>query len=218
MLFSEIIYDLQNLKEGGKQSDDNSLSNRELAFLINSYRSILIRQEVNKGYKIDGSLVQSLVKIEVVKTTLDNDFIGDCFLYKPLKRLPDFIIGSDAPLSTYIGNTDGCAFQKTTRQINKLDRHLPYTGKEIRWFNIENNFYISCPENKTLKYIGVSGVFEKPEEVRAYNNQIVPFEYYDFHYPVKMHMVPIIKQMIIEADFKFLMNNKQDTVNDSQES
>jgi len=48
MLFSEIIYNIKNLIAGGIQSDDQDLSDLQLAYIINYYRARLFKQEQEK--------------------------------------------------------------------------------------------------------------------------------------------------------------------------
>jgi hypothetical protein len=218
MLLSKIIYDIQNLRNGGIQSDDNKLSDKEVKYLIDTYRATFIRQEIGKNYIVDSSIIQELKQVNIVQVNLTNNKFKDCNTFRISTDLtiPAFISAHTGILATYVGTVDGESFQKTTRQKASYDIHLPYTGNEIRWYIVNNDIYILSPKNRSLKYISIQGVFENPSDVREFNGEVVPFEYFDYDYPIKANMVDLIKKAVAEMDYKLLAMFKEDTLNNSK--
>jgi hypothetical protein len=49
MLLSEIVFNIQNLKFKGRQSQSNTLSDRQVVFIVNYYYNKLVKQNIDKS-------------------------------------------------------------------------------------------------------------------------------------------------------------------------
>ena len=56
----ELIQSVKNILRGGIQADDDAISDRQIAFLIDAARATLLRQQYNKGQ----NLSENNIKLE----------------------------------------------------------------------------------------------------------------------------------------------------------
>lgn len=213
MTLQEIVYDIQNTVFSGIQSDDNPISNKQIVYLINYYRTVLIKQKMDKSYHIDGSYVQDLKEIKVIETEDSDLLIKGCNLYKTEEKIPNWIVDNTRPLLTNVGSGTRCTFQFCTRQALKYYKNSKLTGNSPRYFVAGNDIYFYTKED--IETINISGVFEEPDKVKLFNNEVTEFDYYNFIYPVPAQIVPIIKDLIFTKDLKVLMSIPKDLTNDT---
>lgn len=224
---SEIIATVRDLPRAGNGSfDDNSYSDRQLAFIINYYRAKLFNQDINKGKFLSQSYVQSLTKIRIVKTTLLNcsdPLINDC-IYRTEEKIPKVVDTNGMNLLTYVGNFDGSKpFQRTSFQKVFLDKYAKYTGKNTKYFELDDYIYIINPPSGAFKYATITGVFENPIEAIEFKNKVCEVENncndpFDVEYPVPLHYVDTIYKMIADAEYKTARMFVADTVNDTEDA
>jgi len=110
-----IIQNIKNLKAGGIQNRDIELSDRQYAFIISYYRSLLLRREIEQGRKAKGNWIQNLGQVSFVKADMNDCCdIEDCIIRTEL-QIPSPIEVYDTDLITYVGTTDHrMPFQRTT--------------------------------------------------------------------------------------------------------
>lgn len=224
-LLSEIIFNIRNLRRAGKVSDDDSISERQWAFIINYYRARLIKQDYQKGRMMSGNIVQNLGQVTLIEADKNECCdINDCVLRieKPLPRPVDT---DQFPLITYVGLLDGSrSFQRTTYERAIYDQHAKYTGKQPKWYELGNYIYIINPPSKALQYINIQGVFEDPLEALKYRTCDCPgngescYQGEDFEYPLGIDKIDTLNKMIMEAEMKFAMILPQDKTNDTNDN
>lgn len=218
---NQIIYNISNLKAKGNISDDSSISPRQWAFIIAYYRNVLIRQSLQKGYKISDNILQDLGKVKVKKVTGEEccDIKG-CHIYKVESPLPKAIDLNGVQQITYLGTEKGRAFQKTTYSAVKYDSVAKYTGKMDKWFQIGEDTYISSPSATLGKYVNVKGVFEDPKIANEYktcdcDNDLECHKGYDFEYPMSTHLIDAMNKLIMDAELRLFMTQQADKTNNS---
>jgi hypothetical protein len=224
-LLSEIIFNIKNLRKNGRVSDDDSISDRQWAFIINYYRAKLVKQEQQKKKAISGNIVQNLGKVTLIKADKNECCeIGDCIL-RIENPLPTAIDTDAQPLITYVGLLNGSrSFQRTTYERAIWDAHAKYTGKEPKWYQQGNYIYIVNPPTKNLKYINVQGVFEDPTKAITYRtcdceeNGETCFEGFDYEYPLAVDKIDTVIKMIAEAELRItLQHGGLDTSNNTSD-
>ncbi len=225
--FAEVIYTVKNIpRMGNGDSRSNSYTDRQLAFIINYYRALLIKQYKDKGRSISGNYVQTLGKVEVQKASkheccdIDTD-IGDC-IYRIVNPLPRAVDTNTWNLITYVGTVDGLnSWQRTTFNKVQFDKYAKYTGKRIKWYELNNYIYIVANGIKNLKYINIQGVFEDPLAANDYRDCGCDgedcFKGYEFDYPMNSSDIPTIIKMIGATEYSMSNLLPRDDKNDSRD-
>jgi hypothetical protein len=217
---NQIIFNIKNLKGAGRQSDDDSISDSQYAFILSYYREQLLTQQLQKGYTINDDLIQDLgrVKIAKVKEGECGEIKGGC-IYKVIETLPKFVDMNGTPLVKYLGTENGRAFQRTSYREVQFTQNLKYTGKMEKWFQIGENTYIYSPKASLGTHIAVRGVLSDPVQGNDYrcNNEGCDSGY-DFQYPIPLKMLDTIYKMMIDAELRLSMTKLQDTSNDSKDN
>lgn len=226
MKAKELIYNLQNLRAKGVQSQSNDLSDEQIMFMIDYYRAMLIRQQFDKNNNVGINLEQDLGIVEL--ENVDKSFyLSNCnnFETSCIKRskfeIPSILETKTEHYLNYVGTVDlSSSFQNTTYNKIKWDLLSKYTKDRNKTFNLNNHIYVYSL-NKSLKYIRVRGVFNSTVEVRKYlqiSGQLDTLDIYDFDYPLSPHMIDTITKMIIQTEFNILSVVPKDTLNDSKEN
>lgn len=207
---NQICFDLWNHIRGNI-SDDDTMDIRMLKYFVHNQRSIWIRNNLNKNRDVDDNIVQDLgaVPIEIVDRQLDNVYIQDKKILRTVSKIPVAIELNSNTALTRIGSLD---IRERPFQFIDYSR-LPYIGKgkfnskEIFTFLLNGYIYIvtDCnnPLGKVIKYINIRGVFENPEEVASFTNELGVSCYSDDSpYPINKWMIPFMKAEILKLDLK----------------
>jgi hypothetical protein len=218
MLFSEIIFNVKNLLSGGIESDDENLSNNQLAFIINYYRAKLLKQKEDRGLFTKQLFVQNLGNTELIIADKNECCdVNQCILrtkFKVPKPMNERSI-------TFVGLVNGKPFQIS--QHNKIIWELKdkWTGKEPKWYWQNGYIYIVNSPSNGLKIINIQGIFENPLIVNKFNTCKCEddecsnaFDSFDFEYPMPMSQVDIIVKLIAETEIRLLLSLPSDITND----
>jgi hypothetical protein len=222
MLLSKIIYTIQEVRSKFSQSDDNPLSDRQVLFILNYYRSLLIRQDMEKGRPLSPFIIQELTldleKVDKAISPMDPSFkTGDKILRTSIE-IPKPIEGHMHDYLTYVGRVD---FEDRWTQLDlqslKSVGYTRHAGRFPRWFVRENKVYVKFPPTCTLKKVLIRGVFEEPEIVARLNGKILPFKAMEWDYPISNNMLSIIIGMLEQSEFKFTFAIPKDNENDGSQ-
>jgi hypothetical protein len=205
---ADIIYHIKNLKNSGKSSDDSQISDAQWLFIINQYRSQLIKNNITKGYSVNQELLQEL---KPSKITLTKNPIDDCEYYT--QDIPKFIESHKNNLAVFVGTEGGIPYQRTTTTKVVWDRIS--SKKSKRWYEVGTRIYVRN-HNKTQK-LKVLGLFENPQEVEVFNDTLDEMNPFNFEYPVSVTMLDTIYKMIIDSEIRLLLGIKQDNLNDGRD-
>lgn len=207
---AELIYHIKNLRNGGKSSDDSSISNYQYLFLLDQYRATLIRQQLAKGQTIDGSLIQELDSSKIILTQSP---IEKCEL--TTQELPKVIETQRNSLYVFIGTQGGKSYTRTTYNKAQWDNQSKYVGHLPKWYQIGSKLVIRH-HNKNLK-LNIKGVFESPMEVEEFNGTLDIMNPFEFEYPVSSTMIDTIIKMIADSEMKLLHLLPKDNLNDGRD-
>jgi hypothetical protein len=210
MLLSKIIQNLQELRSKFHQSDDNPLSDRQMLYLLNQYRSLLIRQDVEKGRPLSPFLQQEIL------LTLEKDTnpLEDCVLISTT-TIPKPIEGHITDYITFVGTPDMIERYSELRDSSVGSvRYTKYATKVPRYYFRNNKLYLKYTLTPTTSKVVVRGVFEEPELVAKINGVILPFKSMDWDYPISANMLSTITKLLEESEFKFTFQIPADHEND----
>jgi hypothetical protein len=221
---AELTYNILNTVRG-RYNNDDVITREQVEFLIHSTRSMLIRQELNKGATTDSYIVQDLgcVEIEKIDASESTNIEVGCSLYRTKQQIPSTVETRYNQLFTRVGPINKIAqpYSKLSYDTVGYIEFSKFKTKDIKWFTKDNDgyIYISFPNNilPFLKYINVQGVFENPTEASKFFECDTNKTCYDYNmaYPIKYWMVDTITQIIIDKFIKpESLTNKDDT-NDS---
>ena len=216
MTYKEVIYTIKNIKSGGKQTDDVVLSDDNYADIINYYRAKLIRQEMDRGQRLDPSTIQVLLDVEVERVQFDRGKpLSGRTVFRTTKIIPKAVETSRSNLVTFIGhNLLGKSFQRSTPYKVQLDIHRAITGLEPKWFEFDSRIYVVTED--PIKKISIQLVAENPLKVHEFNNTVDIFNPLDVEYPLSDTLRDSIYKLIADAEYKIM--GIVDTVNDGREN
>jgi hypothetical protein len=217
MLLSKIIYTIQELRSKFSQSDDNPLSDRQVLFILNYYRSFLIRQDMEKGRPLSPFIIQELT-LDLEKVDKGIGFVTGDKILRTKITIPKPIEGHMHDYLTYVGRVD---FEDRWTQLDlqslKSVSYTRHAGRFSRWFVRENYIYVKFPPTCTLTKVLVRGVFEEPELVAKLAGKILPFQGQEWDYPISNNMLSTIIRMLEESEFKFTFAIPKDNENDGSQ-
>lgn len=223
MLLSEIVFNIQNLKFKGRQSQSNTLSDRQVVFIVNYYYSKLVKQELEKYGNRNQAFWYDLGTLELEKvdaTTIDsniecgtliNSFETHCIL-RTKNKIPKTIFFRDGIALNYVGNVDlSEAYVQSTVTKILQSKYYKYTKDITRYFLLNDYIYIVKPKTDNQKYIRVSGVWENPLDAYLVNNEAS--DIFNIEYPIPSYLMDTIIKLISETEFNILFNLGGDTTN-----
>jgi hypothetical protein len=195
----ELIYTVKSKIRAGLITDDDKISDRQVAFLIDGARATLLRQQINKGQSLSDNNVQTIkcLTLESVDTGFDSAFPLDCKVYKTVQQLPKPIEGKNKDLITGISSTEFGAF---TYEFVPYSR-IPYMRftRFKRPFTTLFNSYIYLIDAPYTENISVSGIFEQPNALSEYDDCAGDTCYdWDSNYPMSSHLIDPAVKMVVE--------------------
>lgn len=218
MLLSKIIYTIQELRSKFSQSDDNPLSDRQVLFILNYYRSFLIRQDMEKGRPLSPFIIQELT-LDLEKVDKGIGFVTKDMILRTKITIPKPIEGHMHDYLTYVGRAD---FEDRWTQLDlqslKSVSYTRHAGRFPRWFARESFIYVKFPPTCTTKKVLIRGVFEEPELVAKLSGKILPLiTGQEWDYPISNNMLSTIIRMLEESEFKFTFAIPKDHENDGSQ-
>ena len=217
MLLSKIVYSIQDLRSKFSQSDDNPLSDRQVLFILNYYRSFLIRQDMEKGRPLSPFVMQELT-LDLEKVDKGIGFTTNDKILRTVIEIPKPIEGHMHDYLTYVGRVD---FEDRWTQLDlqslKSVNYTRHAGRFPRWFARESKIYVKFPPTCTVKKVLIRGVFEEPELVAKLAGKIGPFQGQEWDYPISNNMLSTIMRMLEESEFRFTFAIPKDHENDGSQ-
>lgn len=220
---NEITYDLLSvLRDGGLNiKDDEGVTLRQIAFWVRGARASLIRQQLSKRQSISDNIVQTLSCLDVSQIDASTccDFTTDCYIVRTNSRIPQVIESNQVDLITKVG-----PMHVSERGYTLIPyARAPFWGSSM--FNKDrpaaflHDGYVYIMNSDFIDKISVQGVFEDPTELATFNNcDSVPCYTKDSRYPVSAHMIDTMKKMIIDTNFRVMLQANVDKTNNAESS
>ena len=211
-------------------SDDSRLTNRMIAFWIDSQRSMWLKRQENRVHRKDPQIIQSLgaMPVQIVDASeAPTDLPVGYSVLRTSRVIPKTVYLDDLD--------DGIAWVGSIDRMIKRFSYIPYhrvfyagncryNYDEVFAFRQNNQsdsyLYIFSNKNnqelKFLEYINVRGIFENPRDLKDYKDLkgVTSFTY-DSEYPLNRALWEFMKQKIIETNFQSLVEMPTDDTNDA---
>lgn len=223
MKLSEIVYNIKNLMAGGIESDDENLSNEQLAFMVSYYRAKLVKQDQDKGRYNKELYIQNLGRVPIIQADKNECCEGNCIL-RTKTKIPNPLETYKGLNITFVGSSSGRPFDKQAHNSVFWNKAAKYTGKEPKWYYQNGYLYILNPLTIMMDHINIQGIFEDPTLAQKFrtcdcpdNNQECSelFGSLEYDYPMPLHHVDTVVKMVADTELKLLMSFPTDISNDS---
>ncbi len=211
---NQLIYDLKNIVRGGLQSDDEIISDEQVAFWIKNTRAQLIKQQLDKKKDLSQSFYQTLcTEVEAVDASACCNIDVDCTIVKSKVKIPRLIDDN----STIVKPVD---ITSKPYSIIPFSR-VPWVGTNKFTKNVKRVFfledYLYIMNDDLVEKISIHGVFEDPQSTESFldcdNKQCFS---YDNPYPISSAMIEIMKEMIIKNNFRIALAAPTDAAGDAK--
>lgn len=222
MTLQQIIYNIKNIGSGGTQSDDDwkKLSDRQLEFIINYTRSLLVKRDLDKQRTINPDLVQDLgcVELELVDPAECCEIDTECFILRTKDPIPKLLELQDRNTLEYVGTiTKDKSFQIIPVARKRWMKYNKYTSKMPAAYYL--NGYVYITNNTLLEEISIRGIFSDPRDVSRYNKcegDSLCYNKVTDDYPIAEWMVGPLTEMILKNEMNITSILPLDTTNDNE--
>ena len=218
---NKITTDLLQIVRGSNISDSENISKRQLEDWVHEYRSLLLKQDLDKGKRPNPDYIQEIdhLALSSVDTAGSNMTVnglttGNYILITDLE-IPNTIDLNFKSAFMYVGTIDGNEISFVPEGRSKWQQYKKYTPDDALCFLRGGYLYIMY--NKPLSYITVRGIFENPAEVGRFVNPITNQPYFNNNskYPIPSNMLPVLKEMILAKELGLEFKSYSDDSNDS---
>jgi len=195
-----ITTDLLKMVRGSGVSNSEVISKRQLENWVHQYRTVLIKQQLDKKRMISPEYVQEMTDLPVTETEVGSG------LYKTSSDMPKSVFRNHEDGYTWIG-VGKTEYHFTNELQYNWQSYRKYTSEDPIAFNKERTIYVNRPDDITVR-----GIFENPLEVMRYDGSL---ENASTAYPIPMDMLNTLKQMILKQELGITVEAPSDTKNDS---
>jgi hypothetical protein len=214
---NNIASDLLKIVRSSDISRSETISLRQIEGWIHSYRSLLVKQDLDKGRMVNPDYVQELpgLRLEVVDKTKGSELASDTYLLRTVLELPKTIDLNYRSGFTYIGTIDGSEIQFIQQGRSKWQKYKKYTSGDNVAYLKSKRLYLETVV--PIESISIRGIFEIPTEVGNFINEHADYTYatWDTPYPIPINMIPTLKEMILKKELGITVQSAADTTNDA---
>ncbi len=226
----EYIYDVKMLAHKNKISDDSRLTDRMIAFWINSQRAMWLQRQQNRSHRNDPQIIQSLgaVPVDIVDASEAPDSLKTGYsILRTTRKIPKTVFLDDLDDGiTSVGSIDRMKYRYSYIPYKRafFAGNCRYNSDEIFAFRQNNQdesylYLFSGKDNQdfeALEYVSIRGIFEDPRDLADYADLDGVKKYTkNSDYPINRSMWEFLKQQIIQTNFQALAEMPTDTTNDA---
>ena len=216
MTLKEISYNILNLYRGGRSSNNEHISLRQIEFNVKYYRAMLLRRDFAKNGMVSRHSEQSLGCIELEKVNASQccSLPIECDVVRTVVDIPRTIRYNFTDAITHVADPSGIITIPTvdvlTVQFLPYDRFTKNTRKA---YMIEDRMYIYNPGG--MDTINIRGVFEDPEEIALFDCEGSDCYDDESDFPLPMDLVQAITDGLVKGTFMMIIQTPSDTENDT---
>lgn len=216
---NKLTADLIGIVRGGKVSSSELISKRQVSFWVNNVRNQLINQDISKNRTISDNIRQSIgcVNVSLVDASLCCGIVIGCSILRTDVKIPNVIETARKSLLTKVSGADitspGFTIIPYARAAYVGNGQFTKLGHYA--FMHDNYVYVMGSKSGLFKRINIQGVFEDPTEIAGFNNCAgEPCYSDDDAYPISGKHVEILKQMILQTNFRIAIPAATDVTGD----
>ena len=178
MTLNEISHNILNLIRGGRSSNDELISIKQIEFNILHYRAMLIRRDYAKNGIVTRHLEQDLGCLELEPISLNTCCSiyeepgltsSECKVKKTIRKIPKTVRFNFEEAITYVGTIDKLnTIQLVPAAAVKFNKYNKYTKNKQKAFILQDHLYVINTQG--LDFINLRGIFEDPRELATYTN------------------------------------------------
>lgn len=206
-------------------SDDSFYTEDHLVFLLNKYRSFVLKKELEKENKQLSSTNGQTICLDLIEIRDENNPCGELML-RTEQKIPNLV--NDCKVSLYpVNYFEGDHIIYTTMErmryttYNKWTKNLIYAAK-----GPDDYLYIksSNPQYLYLEKLRMKAIFEDFESAAQYacdeDGEKLQCDILDMKFPIENALVPIVVEMVMKellgASYrpKDSLNNANDDLSD----
>lgn len=216
MTLNEIISTITTLRSG-RNTDEEDLVTAQWAFLVNSWRSKLLRQEASDGKRLVGTVHEQTITIPLTRVDSPKPFPlkGTTIGYKSKSPIPTLLHTRWGNKPSFVGTSPlHPSAQASTIHTLRYQQAARLTGNSERYI-LDDYLYYYSPEG--LDSVSFSGVFEDPYAVEVFMGRDNPFDPYSFQYPLSSTHLDGLYRGLADTEMRILKASVPDTSNDGHE-
>lgn len=204
MTLNECIDDILLEARNNQIGESEKLSRLQIALWINTYRAMLIKQDIDKGRTIN-PLYTQYMEMDINKINEN----GNC-VYKSDKKLPALIDFNYSTGVVSIKDMFGNLIQIGSETKMKYQKYRKFTCNHYIAYIKDDYIYVQGGPN-LIEKIQVQVIAEDPTELEECYDPDVD------QYPIPAAMWSTIKQLIFDRDLNIMRTSPSDTTNDSND-
>lgn len=204
MTLNQLIDDILLEARNNQITESEKLSRHQIQLWINSYRAMLIKQDIDKERQINPDYIQT-IKMHISKQNYEGHDV-----YVSDEELPSLIDFNYQKGVINIKDLFGNIIQVGSETKMKFQKYRKYTCDDYIAYIKHNRIFLQNQSN-LLEYIQVDLIMEDPTERKQC------YDPYKDRYPIPAAMWTTIKQLIFEREFNIMSTRPSDTTNDSKD-
>jgi hypothetical protein len=214
-----IIDDLLKIIRGARPTQSEPITKIQVENWIHQYRSLLLKREIDKGKPVDPDFIQTIDAIKLTNEDLagaDSTVETGIKIYRTSIQIPSTVSFNNMDGLVFIGDLYQNEIQIVPEHRVKYQQYKKYTSNETLAYKKGDYIYIYNP--KELRYITIRGVFEVPTNVYDMANTVTnrTLATYSDAYPIPMHLLPALKEMILKQELGIETKSPSDNEIDSK--
>ena len=211
----EIISTVSTLR-AGRNTDEETLVPAQWKFLVDGWRSKLLRQEASDGKRLVGTIHEQTITVPLARATNPFPLKGSTIGYKCGKSIPTILHTRWGSTPSFVGaNPLLPSAQPSSIHTIRYQQSARLTGNSDRYILQEHELYYYSPEG--LETVHLTGIFEDPYAVEVFMDRDDPFSPYDFKYPLSSTHLDALYRGLAETELRMLKAVLPDLTNDGHE-
>lgn len=205
MTLSNMVDDILLEARNNNIGESEKLSRHQIILWIKTYRSMLLKQKVDKGEMIDDVFTQTLrMHLSRVQTAPGH------YVYRSDEDLPVLLNTKKSNGLISVRDAYGNLIQVGNETKMKYQKYRKNTCDDYIAWKDGNKIYVDG-SNNLLEYVDIKVIMEDPTSKQACYNPDTD------EYPLSNHMWPTIKDLIFTKDLVNMVRQFSDITNNTKD-
>lgn len=170
-------------------SESMPISRIQIEQWIVQYRSILIKQDIDKGRDINRMYVQDIDNIQLEQIVSNN---GMSVVLRSINRIPTTIDFHFASGIVDVRDKYGNEIQISTERRALMQLNRRYTSLDYMAYKKGDRLYLAGPSE--IRSVNISIIASNPSDVAGFSE--------DHEYPIPANMIPVMREMILNKEIR----------------